>query len=504
LAESPEDTTLPALVYCRVSKKPRAASASLESQQALCSEHAEGLGYAVARVTQEVFSGAELFGRPALARDQADIRAGHFRALVVYSVDRLTRNEAHLAILSAECERAGCRLIFVTEDDAAGLSDEAYAAGVERRKVAERMHSGRRFLLSQGRPAFTGWDLYGYRRDRDAGAYRVHEPEAAVVRRVFEMYASGRGMHRITSTFIREGLPSPKSGMRPGARWSTGSVSDILNNRSYMGEEYSCKVKKGHNKGHVPRPESEWVRLSDGVRPPIVSKELWETCQGLIRARAARMNNKVRHPALLRGHIFCAECGAGMVRNYFKRGKYEYLKYRCWSSWRPFATECRGAGVPLGQVEAWAWEKAESVLADPAGLDGMSLPAPDPMLLSDLDAAKVARGRARQDMETLRRRLRDSAEESSLRPLFERALAQAEREERQMGEAVAEIEKRIEDACRPASELRRLREAFTRRREGLSFDERRLALKVLGVKVYANGDDPARWRYEARPRRESD
>lgn len=173
-----EDTALPALIYCRVSKKPRAGSASFESQRVLCSAHAERLGYTVSRVTQEVFSGAELFGRPKLARDRDDIRSGLFRALVAYSVDRLTRNEAHLAIIAAECERAGCRLIFVAEDDAAGRADEAYAAGVERSKVVERMHRGRRFHLSQGRPAFTGWDLYGYRRDREAGAYRVHEPEA--------------------------------------------------------------------------------------------------------------------------------------------------------------------------------------------------------------------------------------------------------------------------------------------------------------------------------------
>jgi len=147
LTESPKSTAAPALVYCRVSKKPRAGSASLESQRVLCSAHAERLGYRVSCVTQEVFSGAELFGRPALARDRADIRAGVFRALVVYSVDRLTRNEAHLAIPTAECGRAGYRVIFVAEEFAAGRADEAYAAGVERRKVTEPMHRGRRFLL---------------------------------------------------------------------------------------------------------------------------------------------------------------------------------------------------------------------------------------------------------------------------------------------------------------------------------------------------------------------
>jgi DNA invertase Pin-like site-specific DNA recombinase len=496
LPESSEDTSLPALVYCRVSTRRGAASTSLESQRALCSAHAERLGYAVARVTQEVFSGAELFGRPKLSRDRADIRSGLFRALVAYSVDRLTRNEAHLAIITAECERAGCRVIFVTEESGAGRADEAYAAGVERSKVVERMHRGRRFHLSQGRPAFTGWDLYGYRRDKEAAAYRVHEPEAAVVRRIFETYASGVGMHRITAAFIREGLPSPKSGMRPGARWSTGAVSDILNNRSYMGEEYTCKMKTGPGRRNLPLPESEWVRLPDGVRPAIVSKELWEACRRVVRTRSAKLNNKGRRPALLRGHIFCAECGAGMVRNYFKRGKYEYLKYRCGSRWRPFATECRGAGVPLELVEEWAWARVESVLDDPSALGSSVLPSPDPLLLADLEAARLAHERAEQELLALRPRLLARADGPALHSVFERALAQAEREKQQMEGAIAEIEKRIDEALRPASELSRLRELSGLAREALSFDERRLALRALGVKVYANGDEPTHWRYE--------
>jgi DNA invertase Pin-like site-specific DNA recombinase len=53
-------------------------------------EHAEKLGYTIGRVTKEVFSGAELFDRPLLARDRADIRAGQFDAVVVYAIDRLS------------------------------------------------------------------------------------------------------------------------------------------------------------------------------------------------------------------------------------------------------------------------------------------------------------------------------------------------------------------------------------------------------------------------------
>jgi DNA invertase Pin-like site-specific DNA recombinase len=458
-----------ALVYCRVSTKALAEGTSLRSQSALCIAHAESLGYAVARVTQEVFSGAELFARPKLSRDRADIRAGGFRALVVYSVDRLTRNAAHLAILADELERAGCRLIFVTEVAAGEPRGEAYAAEVERQKICERVSRGHRFTLLQGRPVFNGWGLYGYRPDREAGVYRVCEPEAAIVRRVFSMCADGKGMHRVASTFNREGIPSPKCDRRPGAKWTSATICDILNNRSYIGEEICLRKKRGPGGRDFPRPESERVRLPDGVRPPLVSRELWEVCKRKIKARAAKMKNSREYPTLLRGYIFCAECGSHMVRNYFKRGQYEYLKYRCGSRWRPFDTGCRGAGVPLEAVHGWAWDEVKSLLLSPdfeGALNEAERAMHDGLLASDLAAAQR---------------------------VWERGAVRARR---QLGTIIAELEARVGESLQRITNLRRLRQLDGRSLDRLTFEEQRLAITTLGFKAYANGDDPARWRYE--------
>src|SRR5437660_667077 len=66
-----------ALIYCRVSTKSQEEEGtSLDSQAQACVAHAETLGYAVGRVTREVFTGAELWDRPLLARDRADIKQG--------------------------------------------------------------------------------------------------------------------------------------------------------------------------------------------------------------------------------------------------------------------------------------------------------------------------------------------------------------------------------------------------------------------------------------------
>lgn len=496
----------PALVYCRVSTSQLAEGTSLTSQRDACVAHAERLGYRVARVTTEVYSGADLFDRPRLARDRADIRAGRFKAVIAYSVDRLTRSPAHLALVSDECDRAGCRLIFVTGDsaDAAGTQSrqaEAHAAEIERRSIVERMSRGRRTKLRQGRPVFNGWNLYGYRDDRERGVYIIYEPEAAVVRRIFSMCAEGKGMHRITATLNREKVPSPKSDRRPGAKWSTGGISNLLNCRSYKGEEYGDKTELVGGR-HRPRPESEWIRLPDGVRPPIVSAELWESCQRNIRARAERMNNKERRTALLRGHIFCAECGAGMIRNHFKRGKYEYEKYRCGSRWRPFKTECTGEGVSLAPVEERVWNAVTLTLADAARVDLLTTAAEReaaaPQLLSDLESARRQLLEADRALAVTISAFGASDANPSLREYAGRHVEQQFREKRQLEEMAAELEARFNEGRRRADGLRRVL-SLSRERGGLdsfAFEDRRLALAVLRVKIHANGDDPARWRYE--------
>ncbi len=66
-----------ALVYCPVSThKQEVGGTGLDSQVAACVAVAERFGYKVERITREVYSGAELFDRPRLARDRADIRDG--------------------------------------------------------------------------------------------------------------------------------------------------------------------------------------------------------------------------------------------------------------------------------------------------------------------------------------------------------------------------------------------------------------------------------------------
>lgn len=270
-----------------------------------------------------------------------------------------------------------------------------------------------------------------------------------------------------------------------------------------MGEEYGLKTKRDPRGRDLPRPESEWVRLPEGVRPSIISRELWGICQRMIRARAEQMKRNSSEPraALLRGHIFCGECGARMIRNHFKRGKYEYEKYRCGSRWRPFKTDCRGEGVTLSAINEWAWERVKSLLLDPRkiarALNEMERTGIDDQLVNDLEAAKRALERSERALQALTRS-HASASDLNLRSYMAREVGRATREKQQLERTIAEIEARIKETQRRVTDLRHLvnRCALTNGCLNLfTFEDQGLVLRALGVIVRANGDDPARWHY---------
>jgi site-specific DNA recombinase len=67
----------------------------------------------------------------------------------------------------------------------------------------------------------TGGKAYGYIAARDSGTGKVEidEEPAAVVRRIFELYANGASPRTIAMTLNDEGVPSPGSQWKRASCW---------------------------------------------------------------------------------------------------------------------------------------------------------------------------------------------------------------------------------------------------------------------------------------------
>jgi site-specific DNA recombinase len=496
-----------ALVYCRVStKNQETEGTSLESQADACIKHAESLGYAVGRVTKEVYSGAELWDRPQLARDRAELKSKQFDALICYSTDRLSRDPIHLFILAEECARANCELIFVTEP--LDNSNEGqliqyvrgYASRIEREKIKERSLRGKRAKLQNGRLLPSRKALYGYRNDTELGKRIVYEPEAQIVRQMYDWAASGMGIIAIKSRLFQKNVLPPDGGrMEDGhARcWSTSTLQKILRDPAYKGETYAwqyCAVSPGNRSKR--RAKADHIKLPDGVTPPIVTPELWGTVQARIDSNRGDFTRNQRRQYLLRGIAYCAVCGRKMYSDLSRGQRY----YRCSSRMLELKV-CGGALTRADNVEEQIWNKVTSILENPQVISDevqrQQSIGPDPQLMEDRATASRRLAEIERGQQRLIRRLRET-DDDDLAHLYEREIVQLKKEASQLESVIAEIDARLQAQQKTVHDLAALTDYCSRVSNRLStffFDEKRLAIEAIGARIQLDGDE---WKMEAR------
>jgi DNA invertase Pin-like site-specific DNA recombinase len=243
-----------AIVYARISTAAQEDNTSLDTQTEACLKLAKAQGVAVSKVYREVYTGAELYDRPRLSEARAEIKSGKYSHLIVYAIDRLSRDPIHLMIVAMECDRAGVELVFVSEpldstpEGALIRYVKGYAAQVEREKIRERCVRGKRAIAAAGRIHNAGTELYGYHRDKEAGKRIIFEPEAAIVRQIFGMVTErGISIRGVVRFLNNEGIPTPSSGCACVQRKSISRYRKELHRQLYR---LHCGIK--HKSGSHP------------------------------------------------------------------------------------------------------------------------------------------------------------------------------------------------------------------------------------------------------------
>ncbi len=171
---------------------------------------------------------------------------------------------------------------------------------------------------------------YGYvKSDSEKRTPVIDEEAATVVKRIFEMRASGMTPQKIADRLNDEGVSNPSKycmekfgivGKRNNfGLWSSGPVSNILNNPTYLGHMAQQRYSTVSYKNHKPfmRDESEWV-VVENTHEPIISRELWDKVKEVEKSvsRGKKTKRGYTHP--LSGFLFCADCGGKMKLNYIE------------------------------------------------------------------------------------------------------------------------------------------------------------------------------------------
>ena len=270
----------------------------------------------------EGISGISTRSRVSFLRMIEDAKAGRFDLIITKEISRFARNTVDSISYTRDLLRCGVVVIFendgintIDEDSEFRLTIMASVAQDELRKLSSRVRFGHRQSIRQGHVLGTD-NMYGYH--KSGAKLTVDERTAPLVRKIFELYASGdHSLRQVAHLVGQEGLRN-----RSGGELSTRTLRNILSNPKYKGYYVGGKVEivDMFTKKQKFLPEEEWVTFKDdGSRiPALVSEALWEKANAVLRARSEHVKNrqgKMNMQNLFTGVIRCADCGG----TYYKK-----------------------------------------------------------------------------------------------------------------------------------------------------------------------------------------
>ncbi|WP_102330602.1 recombinase family protein [Dehalogenimonas etheniformans] len=365
LKESPMPQALKAAIYCRVSTDDQEREGtSLQTQQAACETYCQQKGFNVTHRFIETFSGLTL-DRLKLRDLQGKARAREFDVIVIYCLDRLTRNPTHGVILGEDFNKLGIKLEAVTETiESSELGKlisyvKGYASNLEAERIKERTMRGKMAHAKAGKlPQGTGIGIYGYQWNKDTGCRTIIEHEAKVVLRIFADIVAGKSVNSIALSLNKDEIPT-----KSGSLWFPLTVRRIALNQTYTGNTYYGQTKRVGKNKVIGQPKESWILLPD-VTPPIITQEMFDKAQDAIKNRLTVRPLKPNAAYLLTGFMKCPKCGS-TIGGTMLSGKYRY--YQCRGS-KPTATRgkiCDAGYIKADEIEAKIWDRIVGVASDP-------------------------------------------------------------------------------------------------------------------------------------------
>lgn len=237
----------------------------------------------------EGISGTSVNKRENFLRMIDDAKAGQFDFILTKEISRFSRNTLDSILYTKELLHCGVGVFFESDnintlmpDSELRLTIMASIAQDEVRKISERVKFGFQRAIEKGN--VLGNDrIWGYRKQE--GKLVIVEEEAVIVRLIFDLYANQqKGIRTIASYLTDHGYRNTL-----GHDFSYSTISGILKNPKYKG--YYCGGKshkidyKINNRKYLS--QEEWVMYKDeDAVPPIVSEELWDKANALLRRRS--------------------------------------------------------------------------------------------------------------------------------------------------------------------------------------------------------------------------
>jgi len=357
--------------YLRVSTEDQAKEGySLDVQREYLESFAKREGLEIFKVYQDDGISGYSTERPALKELLKDAKDRKFDLVLVYKIDRFSRNLKDLLNLVDELSSSGVGFKSATEPfdttTSAGklmFQQLGSFAEFERNRIAERVFPGMVKGVQQGNWQGARYAPYGYKYIKEKKLLEIDEKECGVVKLIYTMFLCNKSIRSITEYLTRKGYRN-----RKGNIFSTKLIGDILKNRIYTGKlvwnahfyDKTQKTKKGYR--YIKNPPDKIV-VSQGKHQPIISEEDFELVQEKLKVRRIEQRRKASdYP--LSGILYCVKCnhkylGISSISNHRTGVKKRW--YRCMGPYRSFI-RCKNKSVKAQEIESEVAEILETLL----------------------------------------------------------------------------------------------------------------------------------------------
>lgn len=238
---------------------------------------------------------------------------GGIDIILTKSISRFARNTVDTLQTVRELKAVGVEVRFEKENlhtfdpkCEMMLTIMSSLAQEESRSISENVRWGKQKSMRDGKVSLAYSRFLGYKKGAD-GRPEIVEEEAAIIRKIYDLFLSGKTINEIAAILTSMGVLTPAG----RTKWSVSTVRSILSNEKYKGEallqktftvDYLTKEVRKNN-GEVPS-----VRVRNS-HEPIIEPEVFDRVQEIL-AESTKRRAKVRTRHPFAGKLVCGDCGS--------------------------------------------------------------------------------------------------------------------------------------------------------------------------------------------------
>lgn len=322
-------------IYIRVSTRYQVDKDSLVVQRRELIAYAEMvLGITDYVIFEDPGYSAKNTDRPDYQRMMDRLRTGEFTHLLVWKIDRISRNLLDFASMYQELKDLGIAFVSKNEQfDTSNAVGEAMLkiilvfAELERNMTSERVTAVMLSRANNGQ--WNGGRVpYGYSYDKEEKLFSLDPEENRVYNKICDTYEQYQSVLYVVRHLNDLGVRT-----RSGKEWTTTGVHKILTNPFYTGD-YIYNVHKD-GRGMDKRDSDEWVKI-ENHHVPSISHERFDRIQFVLKRnkRGGVPDGETyikKNIHIFAGLLRCGKCGSNMSAT---------LDRRRADGWRPSIYAC--------------------------------------------------------------------------------------------------------------------------------------------------------------------